>query len=161
MGDLIDLLLQSPDFNSVYALPGNQENDINDIDDKKEESVEIKEDVDFNKNKLLKVGSQCLVYAQSRWFDGAIHKKIENEDTESNKEYFEILYVSESIIDGVSNQCKITMSRYDENLKYNEPIPFNEKHDIWEIGSKCLYYSEDSQIWCPGHIISITVDDES
>ncbi len=70
-------------------------------------------------NKLLKMGSHCLVLVNDRWQNGIVTKLFEIDEIAN--ELLEIAYGSYGVV-----YSKVTLSRYDKNLKYNEDISFKE-----------------------------------
>jgi len=164
--DLIDHLLQAPDFNPVYALPGKEEEEDVLLPGQEEEKKEEPEEVELQNlspNKLLIVGSSCLVYVEDKWCNGKVIKEIKENDKEDILEieyehYKKFLLNLEHYETG-----KVKMERFSDKLKYNEAIPISadiKYKEVWNVGDRCLYFAGNLNTWFPGEVKAIFKDEE-
>eukprot|EP00484_Ammonia_sp_Unknown_P028018 CAMPEP_0197047432 /NCGR_PEP_ID=MMETSP1384-20130603/22943_1 /TAXON_ID=29189 /ORGANISM="Ammonia sp." /LENGTH=1300 /DNA_ID=CAMNT_0042479351 /DNA_START=77 /DNA_END=3979 /DNA_ORIENTATION=- len=154
--DLMDSLVQAPDFNLVYAVPGdNKEDAANEQEEEqenKDEEDEQNAEKPFHANQLLQVESKCLVFVEDKWLNGVVTKELETDK-------FEIL-----VDDYNAPKTGITLElqRYDEDLKYNGIIPFNVQSvgakESWNVGDRLFYYHEVDAVWNPGKVVKVWKD---
>merc|ERR1712228_190351 len=152
--DYINALLQSADFNSVYALPGNEEEEKNEMDDDDDEDDE-EDKHRYHINDLLYIGANCLIYAEHQW----CHGLVVNINGMIDREQVEVSFGIRSENDKrLIIESKETLSRYDSRLIFNEKLTNNQRllfKQDWKVGSRCIYFMDDLQQWCPAKVIQL------
>merc|ERR1719361_113936 len=128
--DYIDALVKSADFNSVYALPGI------------EEEKEAKEEEEMDKvriNDFIEKGSNVIIYSNSdnRWHEGLVIRVI------SFGDLVEVSF-GDFANERMVVESKETLSRYSNRLLYAEELTNLQllEHDSKQLkeGDKCIYY---------------------